>query len=94
MPMTLSALVQSVREIDMDPVERRIITSCLLGVDIVEVFSPEGINPVSAKYGLILGSSLDLLTGWDLSREDHRQMVWDLIREKQPGKHVGSPSRT
>ena len=54
---------QVVREIPMDSltaVDRKVLASLILGVDITEVFSPKRVNELASKFGLTPGSSLDL----------------------------------
>ena len=44
----------------LDEVDRRIVASVILGVDITELYSPERVAKVARKYGLAAGSSMDL----------------------------------
>ena len=43
--------------------------SVLKWIDITEVYSPERVTRLCARYGLIAGDSFDLRGGWDLSDE-------------------------
>ena len=49
----------------LSSVDRRILASVILGVDITEVFSPIRVNQLAAKFGLVPGASLDLTNGWN-----------------------------
>ena len=61
---------------------RRILAACSKGEDATELYSPERINKVCEAYGLVRGSSLDLRTGWDFGKEDHRRAAWSQIHGK------------
>ena len=49
----------------MSYVERKIVAGVVHGVDLTEVYSPVRVAAVCAKYGLVPGTSFDLLTGYD-----------------------------
>ena len=93
-PMPLLNFIEQASCTKMGKEERRIVASFIMGVDIMEVFSPERINQVAAKFGLIAGSSLDLMTGWDLSGRNQQKKVWELIEKDEPEVIVGSPPCT
>ena len=57
----------------LDIVDRRILSSVILGVDITEVYSPERVAKVAKKFGLVAGSSMDLTNGWDFNIEEHKR---------------------
>ena len=44
----------------------------ICSVDVCEVFSPPRVGLEANKYGLQLGDAMDLTTGGDFNREDHR----------------------
>ena len=46
----------------MKLVDRKIIAATILGVDITEEYSPERVANVAKRYGLVAGSSMDLMT--------------------------------
>ena len=73
---------------------RKIVAACRLGVDIMEIYSPERINQICVKFGLLPGSSLDLTTGWDLSRRDDQEAAWQKMVDDEPGVLIGSPPCT
>ena len=43
------------------------------GVDVSEVFSPPRVVTMAVRMGLIGGSSMDLKTGWDVSKWSYRR---------------------
>ena len=77
-----------------DEVDRNIIASCIFGVDITEVYSPERINQVAKRWGLVPGSSMDLTNGFDFTKAEDRQRAWDQIKAEDPYLLVGSPPCT
>ena len=83
--------VQKAKELKIDD---HIVASTLLGVDLTEVYSPERVNKVAKKYGLVPGSSLDLTNGWDSTIEEHKRKALAQIREGQPYLVIGSPPCT
>ena len=60
-------------------------------VDITEIYSPPRVNLQATKMGLKPGDSMDLVTGWDFNRQDHREMARNRIRETKPKILIGSP---
>ena len=60
----------------LDEVDRRILASIIMSVDVTEVFSPARVNKLAAKFGLVPGASLDLTNGWDFSCADDRVRAW------------------
>ena len=43
----------------MDMIDRKILASAILGIDITEVYSPERVAKVARSFGLQAGSSFD-----------------------------------
>ena len=78
----------------MSEVDRKIIASVILGVDITEVYSPERIAKVAREFGLNPGSSMDLTNGWDFSKSEHRRQAWRQIEKEDPYLLIGSPPCT
>jgi hypothetical protein len=78
----------------MEIVYRKIIAATILGVDITEVYSPERVAEVARRYGLVAGSSMDLTTGFDFTKESDRQLAWKRVKEETPFVLIGSPPRT
>ena len=66
-------------------------TNILNYVDVTEVYSPIRVNGHAANMGLKPRDSMDLVTGWDFSREDHRRMAKKRIEETKPNLLIGSP---
>ena len=44
----------------LDEIDRKILSSVTLNVEVIEVYSPERINTLARKFGLVPGASLDL----------------------------------
>ena len=78
----------------MNEIDRRIMASVILGVDITEVFSPERVAGVAKRYGLVAGSSFDLTNGWDFNVKEHREECWRRIKKECPYLLIGSPPCT
>ena len=67
-PSSPTATYRSDVEVDQNmdlfiEMDRHILASVLLDVDVTEVFSPIRVNELVAKFGLVFGSSLDLTNG-------------------------------
>ena len=75
-------------------VDRRILAAAIMGVDITEFFSPERVALVARRLCLVAGSSFDLTSGWDFTREDHKKKAWETIREEASYLSIGSPPCT
>ena len=54
----------------LDEVDRRILASLIMSVDITEVYSPERVNKVARKFGLVPGASMDLTNGYDFTKAE------------------------
>ena len=63
-------------------------------MDITEVYSPEIVNDVTRRHGLIAGSSLDLSNGWDFTKPEHRRAAWKKVKAEDPYLIIGSPPFT
>ena len=57
----------------MSEVSKNILSACLRGVDITEMYSPERINQVCHEFGLNKGTSFDLRSGWDFDKDADRR---------------------
>ena len=73
---------------------RKILAALIRGVDITEIYSPERVTQACKKQNLVPGSALDLTTGWDFSRKDHRDKAFNVIRYEKPKLLMGSPPCT
>ena len=49
------------------------LTEVLCRVDMCEVFSPPRVGAEARKFGLTRGDAMDLTTGWDFNKEEHRR---------------------
>ena len=63
-------------------------------IDIVELYSPERVTQEAKKFKLKPGLALDLKTGWDFDRHEHRQAAKKYIKMIKPKLVVGSPMCT
>ena len=78
----------------LDEIDRRILASIIMSVDVTEVFSPARVNKLAAKFGLLPGASLDLTNGWDFSLASDRNRAWKLVKTSVPIVVRGSPPCT
>ena len=79
---------------ETERVDDHIIASVILGVDITEVYSPERVNEVAKRQGLVLGSSLDLTNGEDFTKPAHRRAAKWKTNAADPYLIVDSPPCT
>ena len=75
----------------LDEIDRRILSSIIMSVNVTEVFSPARVNKFAAKFGLVPGTSLDLTNGWDFSLVEDRNRDWELIKMSVPLVFYWSP---
>ena len=61
--------------------DRAGVSSASAGDDISEVFSPPRVSEEVKKYKLKPGMAMDLLTGWDFNRRDHRDQAKKYVQE-------------
>ena len=73
---------------------QRMLMMMAAGSDLTEVFSPPRIAEAAREMGLIPGESMDLLSGWDFSKNADRQRAISYIKENRPFLVVGSPPCT
>ena len=66
----------------------------LCHVDVSEVFSPPRVSSEAKKCGLEPGDAMDLTTGWDFTRQDHRLEAEKRVDEQKPLVLIGSPPCT
>ena len=93
-PGTAAWLGDDTEMSSLSELDRKILASVILGVDITEVFSPARVNQLATKFGLVPGNSLDLTDGWDFEIPAHRQKAWQLVKETAPFVVIGSPPCT
>eukprot|EP00959_Pyramimonas_sp_CCMP1952_P005034 105809-Pyramimonas_sp.AAC.1 len=67
------------------------VTAQLRRAGLFELFSPERVGPKAELKGLGPTKALDLTTGWDLLRADHRREMWRPLAEDQPEWVAMSP---
>ena len=75
----------------LDEIDRRILASVIMSVDVTEVFSPARVNKLAAKFGLLPVASLGLANGWDFSLAADRNRAWELVTSSVPFVVIGSP---
>ena len=78
----------------MTEIDRKILAAAILGVDITEIYSPERVAKVAAKFCLRAGSSFDLTNGWGFNIAEHRRKAWSKIKDESPYMLIGSPPCT
>ena len=76
--------------------DMQVLSALLRGVDVTEVFSPERVVRVCAKYNLTPGDSFDLRTGFDLSdKKVQKDVIHKMYGDGRcPGLVIGSPPCT
>jgi len=72
----------------------RLLSRALSGVDITEVYSPERVNQMARRMGLMAGMSMDLVNGWDFDSLRMRSKAEEYIDQKKPKLVIGSPMCT
>ena len=60
----------------------------------VELFQPPRVSKVACTKDWTHGACMDLLTGWDFDRTDHRKKAEQRAREEKPELLIGSPPCT
>ena len=43
------------------------------------------------KFGLKTGEAMDILMGWDFTKDEHKRMAKEYIRQVQTQAHRGQP---
>ena len=64
---------------------------CQDPVDVAEVFSPGRFTSRASAFALRPGFALDLRTGWDFDRKEHRDAAFELQKRLKPWFVIGSP---
>ena len=52
----------------------------LMGVDVMEVFSPERVGKFCKRYGLDQGKAMNLKSGYDFDKTSERNKCWETIK--------------
>ena len=60
-------------------------------VDIAEIYSPPRITKEALRYGMKAGLAMDLTTGWDFTRSEHKEAAREYRRRVRPKLLIGSP---
>ena len=63
----------------------------LCSVDVSEVFSPPRVSAEAIKFGLMARDAMDITTGWDFNRRDHRLGAERRLDQQNPLVLIGSP---
>jgi hypothetical protein len=72
----------------------RQIAESILSTDISEVFSPERVTSVCARYGLVPGQAMDIKNGYDFDLAKDRKRAWESVLADKPKLIIGSPPCT
>ena len=75
----------------LDETDRKILASVILNVDVTEVYSPERVNRLAKKFGLVPGASMDLTNGYDFCKPEDRRRAWANIKQTSLFLVIGSP---
>ena len=62
-----------------------------VSVDVAELYSPPRVTAEAQKFGLKTGEAMDILTGWDFTKDEHKRMAKEYIDKYNPRLIVGSP---
>lgn len=65
-----------------------------ISLDVVEMYNPPRVAVEANKFRLRVGESMDLVTGWDFSKREHRHKAMQYIDKLKPKLIVGSPMCT
>ena len=60
----------------------------------MEMYSPPRVTEEAQRWGPKTGEAMDLTTGWNFRRQDHRNQAWRYVEEKKPMLVIGSPMCT
>ena len=63
-------------------------------VHMADIYSPAWATEEGKKLGLNVGEAMDLTTGWDFRKREHRDKAWNYVKEVKPRLAIGSPMRT
>ena len=90
----LDVALLSMKQYEMNEVDRRIIASVLQGKDLTEVYSPERVVQACKKYDLRPGRSMDIRNGYNFDLAADRKRAIEQIKEDEPTVVIGSPPCT
>ena len=66
----------------------------LLGVDVIEIFSPERVGKQCKQYGFDHGSAMDILSGYDCDKAEDRKRCWEAEIQDERIRVIVSPPCT
>ena len=61
----------------------------ILGVDVLEMFSPERVGKLCKEYGLEQGVAMDNKSDYDFNKTSDRNKCWEAIKRGKPGLVIG-----
>ena len=53
-----------------------------MGVDVIEIYSPERVTGIAKNMSLTPRSAMDVSNGWDFSKADDQLRAWKNIKEE------------
>ena len=80
--------------VEMTAQETNILVGVIDGVDLTAVYSPVRVAGVCARFGLVPGSSFDVLTGYDFGLQEDQRIAFEKIKTVKPMVIVVSPPCT
>ena len=72
----------------LNPEDLNVLDKLIKGVDIMEVYSLEGVEKLAEKFGLVAGASLDLTNGYDFDKKEDQERVWKHISSDKPALYI------
>ena len=57
-----------------------------VSVDVAELYSPPRVTAEAQKFGVKTGEAMDILTGWDFTKDEHKRMSKEYIDKYKPGQ--------
>ena len=55
-----------------------------VSVDVAELYSPPWVTAEAQKFGLKTSEAMDILTGWDFTKNQHKRMAKEYIDKYKP----------
>ena len=71
-----------------------VLDQIVKGFDAMEIYSPKRLAELAAKFGLVVGASLDLTNGYDFDNKKDQERTWKIVRTDKPALLIGSPHCT
>ena len=81
---------------EMDPGDDMAVTSIMeslnsVSIDILELQGHTKVHKEGSRFDLKVGQGLDLATGWDFRKTEHRRKVMEQMDKLKPKLVIGSP---